>query len=240
MAKSTVVKQSAPSKPPKLTAGKLTPQAVCDWENACETYFLHKAIDAADQVRMIVFGMLDPCLHTWYLTQCATLDVGTFAEYITALKDAWLNNHWATKLHKKVLGSQQGNRAFYEWALDLQNQNALLYSNTAHLLDIQLHNQLEANICNELTLPVLRAKLADNLSLKNWIDEVKRLNDKCLEDLASHKKIAEELLKSSKCITSSSVKTSSSKTYNTSSLCLGSLTETERTLLMKHKGCFKC
>jgi hypothetical protein len=236
MMKNADVEQPAPSKPLKLSAGELTPEVAWDWENACKTYFMHKGIDAANQVKMIASGMTDPRLHTWYLTQHATLDGGTFDKYMTALKTAWLETHWDTKLRRKVLGSRQGTRAFYEWALELQNQNALLYGNAAHLSDIQLRNQLEANICDELTVPVLRARLANTLTLKEWIEEVKHLDDKCLEDLASHRKIAEELYK--KRTTSS--KPSSSRTYNPSSSRLGALTESERTLLMKHKGCFKC
>ncbi|KAG0699569.1 hypothetical protein DFH29DRAFT_808912 [Suillus ampliporus] len=242
MTKSAVIEQSASNKPPKLTAGEITLQVTCDWENACDTYFLHKQVDAADQVKMIASRMTDPRLRTWYLTQQATLDAGTFSDYMATLRSAWLEKHWATKLHKKVLGLQQGSRAFYEWALDLQNLNTLLYGNPTHLSDVQLRNQLEANICNELTVPVLRAKLADDLTLKEWIEEVKHLDDEHLEDLASQRKIAEEIHRSSKRSTSTTNKTSSSssKMYNTSSSRLGSLTETERALLMKHKGCFKC
>ncbi|KAG1866134.1 hypothetical protein F4604DRAFT_1682869 [Suillus subluteus] len=239
MTKSASVEQSAPNKPPRLLAGELTPEVACDWENGCETYFMHKGINAEDQVKMIASGMLDVRLRTWYLTQRAILDAGTFTAYMTALKNAWLDTHWDTKLRWKVLGSYQGNRPFYEWALELQNQNALLYGNAAHLSDIQLRNQLEAHICEELAIPVLRAKLADDLTLREWIEEVKHLDNKCLEDLASHKKIAEELYKTSKRTTSSN-RLQSSKTYTPSSSCLGTLTEGERTLLMKHKGCFKC
>lgn len=175
MTKSASVEQPAPSKPPTLLAGELMPEVARDWNNACTTYFMHKAIVEVDQVKMIASGMKNPCLHTWYLTQQAILDAGTFTDYMTALKNAWLETHWDTKLRRKVLGSQQGNRMFYEWALELQNQNTLLFGNTAHLSDIQLRNQLEANICDELTIPVIRAKLADTLTLKEWIEEVKHL-----------------------------------------------------------------
>ncbi|KAG1763847.1 hypothetical protein EDD22DRAFT_1050004 [Suillus occidentalis] len=239
MTKTAIVEQSAPSKPPKLTAGEITPQVALDWENACETYFMHKSVDPADQVKMIASGMLDPRLRTWYLTRRATLNAGTFAEYMSALRIAWLESNWANKLRKKVLGSRQNNRSFYEWALDLQNQNALLYGNPSYLSDNQLKDLLDANICDELTVKVFRAKLADDLTLKDWIEEVKSLDEERLEDLASHKKIAEELHKPKRA-TSSTNKTSSSKPYNDSSPRLGSLTENERALLMKHKGCFKC
>ncbi|KAG1848587.1 hypothetical protein C8R48DRAFT_677239 [Suillus tomentosus] len=241
MTKSASVEQSAPNKPPKLLPGELTPEVARDWDNACTTYFMHKEVNAPDQVKMIAFGMLDPRLHMWYLAQRAILDAGTFADYMTALKNGWLDTHWDTRLRKKVLGSRQGTRPFYEWALELQNQNTLLYGNAAHLSDIQLRNQLEANVCNELTTAVLRARLADNLTLREWIEEVKHLDDKRLEDVASHKKIAKELYKSSKRTTSSyqNKAPSSSKTFNSSSR-LGPLTETERNLLVEHKGCFKC
>ncbi|KAG1849853.1 hypothetical protein C8R48DRAFT_778448 [Suillus tomentosus] len=233
MTKSVRVEQAAPNKPPKLLAGELTPEVARNWDNACTTYFMHKTIAAADQVKMVAFGMLDARLHTWYLAQRAMLDAGTFEEYMTALKDAWLESHWDTKLRRKVLGSQQGSRSFYEWALELQNQ----------MHYYTLRNQLEANMCEELTIPVLRANLADTSSLKTWIEEVKHLDDKRLEDLASHKRIAEDIYKASKRNAFTNNKTSSSKAYNPSSSsasCLGSLTETERTLLMKHRGCFKC
>ncbi|KAG2063123.1 hypothetical protein BDR04DRAFT_1039109, partial [Suillus decipiens] len=127
MTKSAKVEQAAPNKLPKLLAGELTPETAQEWEIACTTYFMHRDVEAKDQVRMIAFGMLDPRLHTWYLTQRATLDQGTFEEYVATLKKDWLESHWATKLKKKVLGSHQGTQRFYEWALDLQNLNALLY-----------------------------------------------------------------------------------------------------------------
>lgn len=236
------VEQSAPSKPPKLLTGELTPEAARDWENACATYFMHKEIEPQNQVKMVAFRMLDPRLHTWYLAQQVTLDAGTFLEYMTALKDAWLETHWDTKLRKKVLGSRQGGRAFYEWALELQNQNALLYGNAAHLTDAQLRNQLEANICDDLTMAVLRANLDATLTLRNWIEEVRHLDDKRLEDLAMHKRLAEEAYKTSRRTTQpyTSSKTTHSSSVNNSTPRLGPLTVAERTLLADNKGCFKC
>jgi hypothetical protein len=241
MTKFAVVEQNAPNKPPKLHAGELTPEAAREWDNACTTYFMHKQIDGANQVKMIAMGMADPRFHTWYLTQKATLDAGTFAEYITALKDAWLETHWDSKLRKKVLGSQQNARTFYEWALELQNLNALLFGNAAHLTDEQLRNQLEANMCDDLITPVLRAKLPTTLTLKKWIEEVKELDDKRREDLASHRKIAEELYKAARRTqTTKAPQTTRSSSYPSSSSRLGPLTQDERTLLNDHNGCYKC
>jgi hypothetical protein len=69
MTKSAHVDQPATNKPLKLTPGKLTPEVTCDWDNACVRYFMHKEIEAGDQVKMITFGMQDPHLHMWYLAQ---------------------------------------------------------------------------------------------------------------------------------------------------------------------------
>ncbi|KAG1810626.1 uncharacterized protein BJ212DRAFT_1302358 [Suillus subaureus] len=99
MTKYTVVEQSAPNKLPKLLVGELTPEAACNWDNTCLTYFMHKETEEKNQVKTIVFGMMDPHLHTWYLTQRATLDAGTIC--MTALKSAWLETHWDSK---KVFG----------------------------------------------------------------------------------------------------------------------------------------
>jgi hypothetical protein len=236
MTKFAVVEQNAPNKPPKLHAGELTPEAAREWDNACTTYFMHKQIDGANQVKMIVMGMVD----TWYLTQKATSDAGTFTEYITALKDAWLETHWDSKLCKKVLGSQQNARTFYEWALELQNLNALLFGNAAHLTDEQLCNQLEANMCNDLITPVLRVKLPTTLTLKKWIEEVKELDDKRRKDLASHRKITEELYKATRRTqTTKALQTTCSSSYHSSSSRIGPLTQDEWTLLNDHNGCYK-
>lgn len=242
MVKSATVDQSAPNKPPKLSSGELTPEVLRDWTNACATYFMHKEVEPKNQVKMIAFGMLDARLHTWYLAHRVVLDAGTFEEYIEALKDTWLETHWDTRLRKKVLGSQQGARAFYEWALEVQNQNALLYGNPAHLSDIQLRNQLEANICDDLTTAVLRAKLSATLTLRKWIEEVRHLDEKRLEDIAMHRRVAEDFYKSSRRSNQTYIaKAPSSNTSSSSSTTrLGPLTLAERTLLANHNGCFKC
>jgi hypothetical protein len=60
MTKTARVEQPTPNKPPKLMAGELTPEVARDWDNACKTYFMHKNIEAANQVKMVAFGMQDP------------------------------------------------------------------------------------------------------------------------------------------------------------------------------------
>ncbi|KAG2142353.1 hypothetical protein DEU56DRAFT_733934, partial [Suillus clintonianus] len=244
MPKFATVDQSAPNKPPRLTPGELTPEVARDWDNACQTYFLHKDIQATNQVKMISFGMQDTRLHAWYLSQRDTLNAGSFEDYMKALKKNWLESNWEVKLRKKVLGSQQGTRSFFEWALDLQNQNSLLYGSTAHLSDIQLRNQLEANMADDLTPSVLRAKLADDLSMKSWIEEVKHLDDKRLEDMALHRKMAEELYKTNKRFTPltnvSNVTNKPNSRPHPSGPLLPPLTSQERELLRLNNGCFKC
>ncbi|KAH7923200.1 hypothetical protein BV22DRAFT_1048325 [Leucogyrophana mollusca] len=97
MPQHTCIEQSASNKPPRLMAGDLTPGVTCDWENACETYFLHKEIPNDKQVKMVAHGMLDPCINNWYCTECIMLDVGSFTKYMVAFRMMWLNTHWALR-----------------------------------------------------------------------------------------------------------------------------------------------
>lgn len=69
MTKFAKLESTASNKLPRLLAGDLTPEVARDWENACTTYFMHKGVEAKDQVKMVAFGMLDPRFHTWYLTR---------------------------------------------------------------------------------------------------------------------------------------------------------------------------
>jgi hypothetical protein len=59
------VEQSAPTKVPVLTTGDVTPVVMCQYENACNNYFVHKKIPGDDQVTMIVGGLLDTRIADW-------------------------------------------------------------------------------------------------------------------------------------------------------------------------------
>ncbi|KAG2054372.1 hypothetical protein BDR06DRAFT_1007810 [Suillus hirtellus] len=90
-------------------------------------------------------------------------------------------------------------------------------------------------------MAVLRAKLNPTLMLRKWIKEVRHLDEKYLEDIAMHRRIAEDLYKSAR----HTNQTQTTRTFqlnassSTSTTHLGPLTLTECTLLANHNGCFK-
>jgi hypothetical protein len=59
------VKQDALSKPPVLTASKITPVVMFSYKNACLSYFKNKDIAENKQVCEILRGLQDSCLHNW-------------------------------------------------------------------------------------------------------------------------------------------------------------------------------
>ncbi|KAH7904200.1 hypothetical protein BJ138DRAFT_1019457, partial [Hygrophoropsis aurantiaca] len=248
------VEQSAPSKPPTLTPGDISPAVARNWDMACRTYFMHKRINAEDQVKMIAFGMLDPRLQNWYITNSEQLDVLSFPDYLKEFKSTWLETHWDVKIRRKLLSSKQSSRSFYEWAIDLQTQNALLHGSPSFLSDEQLLHQLEANMNDDLSTDVLHANMEGEPTLKGWIEWVKRLDDKRREQSSRQLRIAEEAIKSNRRVkditntsykprynvSSSSVATSASSSTTPATPRLPPLTQAERDLLAQNKGCFKC
>ncbi|KAG2078332.1 hypothetical protein BDR04DRAFT_1112561 [Suillus decipiens] len=76
-AKVAHVEQVSASKPPFLTAGKITPEALCAWEMGCIQFFLHKE---------------DLVVQDWYLNNQAKFDKMSFKDY---LAETWsIANSW--------------------------------------------------------------------------------------------------------------------------------------------------
>ncbi|KAG2065369.1 hypothetical protein BDR04DRAFT_1121922 [Suillus decipiens] len=87
--KTTHVEQPAPTKPPFLSTGDITPKILCNWEMGCRQYFKHKDIPEEEQV-----------------------------EYMTEFRVYWLPSDWADVMRQKLLTSNQGNKPFNKWAVE--------------------------------------------------------------------------------------------------------------------------
>ncbi|KIJ59139.1 hypothetical protein HYDPIDRAFT_46877, partial [Hydnomerulius pinastri MD-312] len=79
-------------------------------------------------------------------------------------------------------------------AIELQNNNAILFGNPAHLFDILICSQLKANLNNNLATDVLHEQLANMLSLKQWIETVQKLDNKHCKLLTHQKQVAEDAI----------------------------------------------
>ncbi|KAI9449465.1 hypothetical protein HD554DRAFT_2034239 [Boletus coccyginus] len=76
--------------PPTLTPGEVTPEQLHKWEMGCLQYFFHKDIATDDQVKCIVWGLLDLHVQQWYSVENAQLNVLTFPEFMNELQHFWL------------------------------------------------------------------------------------------------------------------------------------------------------
>src|SRR6202020_2479844 len=85
------VEQSSPSKVPILTPGDISPVVMCQFEHACNNYFVHKKIIADDQVTLILSGILDNCIGNWISADCDHLVVLSFDMFDAFMVDFHLN-----------------------------------------------------------------------------------------------------------------------------------------------------
>ncbi|KAG1803252.1 uncharacterized protein BJ212DRAFT_1304647 [Suillus subaureus] len=61
--KMACIEQVLASKPPFLTAGQITPEALHGWEMGCTQYFLHKEVKDDEEVKKVAWGMQDPIIQ---------------------------------------------------------------------------------------------------------------------------------------------------------------------------------
>ncbi len=94
---------------------------------------------------MIAWGLQDPQLQEWYITNQERINAMEFSEYMNELQDVWLPSDWERTARTKILSTPQGDRIFWEWALEMQNLNARLLGTLSHLRESALCNQLEPN-----------------------------------------------------------------------------------------------
>jgi len=244
--KNAIVEQPDGTKPPVLTAGIITPETARAWERACRQFFLQKNVPEDDQVKRVAWGMHDPRLQDWYLTEQDEIDGLSFAEYMVQLREKWLEADWQSKVRNRLLGTPQGARNFYEWAVELQSVNALLRDDPSHLTLQQLRYQIEATMNEELRADCLHDKVNDEEDFHVWLQLVKRLDERLQKTRSRQQEALEQYMRlqgkggsygGAKASSSTRAAPTSARTTFTR---LPSLTNAERELLRAHAGCFKC
>ncbi|KAG1839529.1 hypothetical protein F4604DRAFT_1599551, partial [Suillus subluteus] len=251
--KAARVEQSSASKPPFLTLGEVTPEALRSWEMGCTQFFMHKGIPDEDMVKKIAWGMQDPRIQDWYSTNQEEIDAMTFKEYMAEVRSIWLPLGWADTVRRKMLASTQGQRPFSEWVIDVQSQNTLLRGTASHLPDVNILYHLESHMNAELAADYHAENVVEE-DLRKWIEKVRILDEKRLRYLARQKEAVEVALRAERARSNVDKKTNtySRSTTNNNSTAKGtsgtsknftrlpSLTDAERQLLRDNDGCFKC
>jgi hypothetical protein len=142
--------QASVSKPPFLTPGEVTPEVLRAWEMGCTQFFRHKDVPEDEMVGKVAWGMQDPHIQDWYLTNQDEIDLLAFKEYMAEVCKIWLPTGWADTVRRKMLASSQGQHPFSEWAIDIQSQNTLLRGTTSHLTDVHILYHLESHLNADL------------------------------------------------------------------------------------------
>ncbi|KAG0708042.1 hypothetical protein DFH29DRAFT_791206, partial [Suillus ampliporus] len=249
------VDQSSPSKPPFLTAGELTPEALRSWEMGCTQFFLHKGVKDDEMVKKVAWGMQEAVIQDWYINDRERIDKLTFAEYMAEVRDYWLPSGWSDIVRRKMLSSTQGQRPFNEWAVDIQSQNTLLRGTTSHLAEDNIRYHLESHMNSELAADY-HAENVTETELRKWIEKVRLLDERRMRYLVRQREAVEAALRSERARSSGEKKFTAGTrlnakagqtTNNTSAppsskpfTKLPSLTDAERQLLRDNDGCFKC
>ncbi|KAG1841699.1 hypothetical protein DFJ58DRAFT_610860, partial [Suillus subalutaceus] len=244
--------QSSASKPPLLTAGEITPDALWSWEMGCIQFFMHKDVPEDEMVRKVAWGLQEPRIQDWYMTNQDEIDLMTFKEYMAEVREIWLPIGWADTIRRKMLASTQGQRAFSEWAIDVQSQNTLLRGTPSHLADVNILYHLESHMNIDLAADYHAENIVEE-DLRKWIAKVRILDDRRLRYLVRQKEAVESALRTERACSApdkksnantrnnakgntTQAKDSNAKTFTR----LPSLTDTERQLLRDNDGCFKC
>ena len=194
--KNAIVEQPDGTKPPVLTAGIITPETARAWERACRQFFLQKNVPEGDQVKRVAWGMHDPRLQDWYLTEQEEIDKLSFAEYMSQLREKWLEADWQSKVRNRLLGTPQGVRNFYEWAIELQSVNALLRDDPSHLSLQQLRYQIEATMNDDLQADCLHENVNDEEDFHAWLQLVKRLDERLQKTCSHQQEVLDQYLRS--------------------------------------------
>ena len=170
---------------PILTAGRITPLVLQSWALACKRYMKHADKKPTEIVSFVAEAMLEPRLVAWYQAGQARIDALTLDKYLEELSALVLEKNWAHKIRDTIISSKQGDRAFIDWKIEIENLNAILTTSspTHALTQDSLKIQLEANLNTELKTNLLNEPPVAS-KLDAWSVEVKERDERVREENA--------------------------------------------------------
>ncbi|KAG6875542.1 hypothetical protein C0993_008672 [Termitomyces sp. T159_Od127] len=192
---------------PMLTKGRMDNHIFQQWTIACQQFQKHLGKKNSEIVSFVADDMLEPQFVTWYHANQSRIN--------------------------SILGSYQGNTAFADWVVVLQNLNAWLENmRLEHTLsDTSLKAHLESHM-----RPDLRWKLDKELA-KEWAKTQAIIDVSNVEQTSKRKPLIDRLFEPP----SHTLSTLSAVSETTvPCLKLAKLTDKEKKLLAEHQGCTHC
>ena len=162
---------------PTLSQGKITPEVLHRWERACKEFFRVKGMKDERKVESVLSRIEDLRLADWIEAHEEELRVLTFPAFMEKLRDEALEVDWDRKIKLALLASKQREHPFDDWAYGMIARNTLLRGRPDHFSDAALRETLGNNVSPVLELRVRKARIAKDISLRKWIEEVKLEDD---------------------------------------------------------------
>lgn len=238
-----------PQQSTNLVVGDLNAAVMRDYVECCEGYFDNKDVPAEKQVRKIIAGIKDSRYRDWISTDRPRIQSLTFPVFIAEFKKNYLNDKWESETRRELLAMMQGTKTFWDYAIAVQAKNSLLVGVELHLPEDKLRHRLEAGMEERLAKKCDAEKLEKVLEFKDWLDEVKRVDEELRTDRAKFEAIAKSardtgrhnnntLSEPSRCY--NTLSSAPASTSTAARLTLSKLTDSEHKLLWDNSGCLKC
>jgi hypothetical protein len=248
------VDQSSPSKVPLLLAGDISPSIMREFKDGCQAYFDQKAVDAKMQVRMIVPGIRDCCIRDWITADRDHIYALSFADFMSKFCTNYLKPDWEATTRHELLGMTQGSQTFWNFQAAVKSKNSLLFGTKSYLAEDKLRHQIEAAIDANLARKCDSEKVDKVVDFKEWLNEVKRVDENIRAERREFELIAKAGRESNRCqnntLMEPSRRANTNTTTATSSSSISTRTNSFKTcprlmpaecqLLYDNEGCLKC
>lgn len=116
-------------------------------------YFLNIEDRIANKLKVtwILGSFKNTPINNWMQVNKEKLIALTFKEFMKEFCKHWLPYNWEQTVHTQMSNAcLDPSKPFKPWAAQILSHNISLHSTTSHMMDAQLHTQLEAALDEEL------------------------------------------------------------------------------------------
>ncbi|KAJ2923658.1 hypothetical protein H1R20_g13436, partial [Candolleomyces eurysporus] len=254
------IRSSSNKNPPTLSAGKVTSDVLKTWERGCVAYFSQRKVAADEQVGQVLDSFEETRTINWIGHRREDLTKLKFLDFMKILRKHALENEWYLELKKKLQRRTQGeDETFEDFANEVCHWNTLLIdAPKSSFLNERLHEILLAGAHNNINELYLASKLPDKYAsaewdnveadvLNDWIADVIKVNQRVANERKRARRLLEERKQKGKKFGSGGGSGANAAQggpaggdSTTKKVWIPALTEEERKILQKHRGCFKC
>lgn len=243
--------QPAANKPPTLEHGSsYTPAVLEEFRRFVVRYQANKGFTDDEIVSRICHNIADPRIETWVSTQTDHVHSMSLSSFMKELRHRLLPIGWDARVQTGILRASQGQESFTDFASRLRNLNDLLRDSEYHFTDTSLRFQIEAGLNEYLRHrvrndPLLRVA-GPALSYDQWFKNCEAVARDLEYDIeqsstAVTARLRERAVQRA-APSASNTQIANRRPTQTSSgdPALAPLTDTERDLLWKYRGCYRC